>query len=215
LRELIFKKNQTNAFPSVFAVILLAFHGLIVKDGLEVADYAGVKKVMAEIAERIDRGRSATSPDERRKNVDAVKGIVRSCFIESKVPAEIYSNHSTVDIDAAIRRSEIELADYELKQCLLSLSDERKIDEALIEKVLKTICAIANNVKGRSGRVLIGITDKDVDAERIGKIDGVVVRSVGRRKVVGVEREAKHLGLSTEQYVARWRTPSKLHDSPS
>lgn len=209
LRELIFKKSQTNAFPSVFAVILLAFHELIVKEGLEVADYAGVKKAMVEIAERIDRGRSATSPDERRKNVDAVKGIVRSCFIESTVPEKIYSNHSTVDIDAAIRRSEIELADYELKQGLLSLSDERKIDEALVEKVLKTICAIANNGKGRSGRVLIGITDKDADAERIRKIDGIAARVVGRRKVVGVEREAKYLGLSTEQYVAKWRDAIK------
>lgn len=89
------------------------------KEGLEVADYAGAKKAMVEIAERIDRGRSATSPDERRKNVDAVKGVVRSYFIESKVSVKIYSNHSTVDIDAAIRRSEIELADYELKQGLL------------------------------------------------------------------------------------------------
>jgi hypothetical protein len=209
LRELIFKRSQTNAFPSVFAVIFLAFHELIVKEGLEVADRAGVKRAMEEIAERIDRGRSATAPDERRRNVDAVKGMIRSNFVESKAPAKIYSNHSTVDIDSAIRRSEIELADYELKQGLLTLADDRRVDEALVEKVLKTICAMANNGKGRSGRVLIGITDKDADAERIRKIDGISARAVGRRKVVGVEREAKHLSLNMEQYVAKWRDAIK------
>lgn len=205
LRELIFKKSQTNAFPSVFAVILLAFHELIVKEGFEVADYAGVKKAMHEIAERINRGRSATSPDERRLNVDAVKGMIRSNFIESKIPQKIYSNHSTVDIDSAIRRSEIELADYELKQGLLSLGDKRDIDEALVEKVLKTICAMANNGKDRAGRILIGVTDKDADADRVTKLDGITPRTVGRRKVVGVEREAKYLGLTMEQYVAKWK----------
>lgn len=209
LRELIFKKNQTNAFPSIFAVIILAFHELIVKECLEISDRAGVKKAMVEIAERIERGRSATAPDERRRNIDSVKGIVRSNFVQSKPPTKIYSNHSTVDIDSAIRRSEIELADYELKQGLLSLGDSRKVDEDLIEKVLKTICAMANNGKGRSGRVLIGITDKDSDAERIRKIDGITPKPVGHRKVVGVAREAKYLGLSMEQYVARWRDAIK------
>jgi hypothetical protein len=209
LRELIFKRSQTNAFPSVFAVILLAFHELIVKEGLEIADHAGVKKAMEEIAERIDRGRSATSPDERRRNIDAVKGMIRSNFIGSQVPVRIYSNHSTVDIDSAIRRSEIELSDYELKQGLLTLENSRKIDEALVEKVLKTICAMANNGKGRSGQVLIGITDKDADAERIRALDGIAARSVLRRKVVGVEREAKFLGISMEQCVAKWKDAIK------
>lgn len=205
LRELIFKKSQTNAFPSVFAIILMAFHELIVGNELVISNYAGVKSAMNDIAERIERGRKATSPDERRKNVDSVKGMIQSCFVPAKVKPKIYSNHSSADIDAAIRRSEVELADYELKQGLLILGSQRSIDQNAIEKVLKTICAMANNGRGKSGRILIGVTDKVADAERVKLLDRVEPRSVGKRKVVGVEREAKELGITTERYLAKWK----------
>ena len=209
LRELIFKKSQTNAFPSVFAVIFMAFHELIVGDGLRISDYSGVKTSMHDIAERIERGRKATSPDERRKNIDAVKGMIRSCFVVANPKPKIYSNHSSADIDAAIRRSEIELADYELKQGLLTLNNPRKIDEKLISKVIKTICAIANNGKDRPGRILIGVCDKDADATRVRELDGIEPRKVGKRKVVGISREARVLGISAEQYLAKWKDAIK------
>ncbi|SFR84791.1 helix-turn-helix domain-containing protein [Sphingomonas jatrophae] len=209
LRELIFKKSQTNAFPSVFAVLFIAFHELIVGDGLVISDYDGVKSSMRDIAERIERGRKATSPDERRKNVDAVKGLIRSCFIVASPKPKIYANHSTADIDSAIRRSEVELSDYELKQGLLTLSDNRKIDDNVINKVLRTICAMANNGPGRDGRVLIGVCDKDADAVRVQKLDGVEPRKVGKRKVVGVSRESAFLKISPEQYLAKWKDSIK------
>lgn len=209
LRELIFKKSQTNAFPSVFAIIFMAFHELIVGDGLVIADYDGVKTSMHDIAERIERGRKATSPDERRRNVDAVKGMVRSSFVVANPKPKIYANHSTADIDSAIRRSEIELADYELKQGLLTLGEPRRVDENVVAKVLKTICAMANNGPGRVGRILIGVSDKDADAVRARKIDGVDPRKVGKRKVVGIIREAKALNISAEQYLSKWKDAVK------
>ena len=209
LRELIFKNSQTNAFPSVYAIIMIAFHELIVGEGMVVSDYAGVKTAMHDIAERIERGRKATSPDERRKNIDSVKGMIRSCFVEAKVKPKIYSNHSTSDIDSAIRRSEVELADYELKQGLLTLSNSRTVDENVIDKVLKTICGMANNGPGKVGRILIGVTDKDADANRVEQLDQITPRPVGKRKIVGVEREAKFLGLAMEQYLAKWKDAIK------
>lgn len=205
LRELIFRTNQTNAFPSVFAVILLAFHELIVKDGLQINNYGVVKHAMENITERINRGRSSTSHEERRRNVDAIKGIISCGFVEADVSEKIYSNHSVLDIESAIRRSEIELADFELKQGLLTLGNNREVNDMLVEKVLKTICAIANNGKGRSGRVVIGVADDDDDAERIQQLDGVTAKAVGHRKVVGVAREARYLELTIEDYVAEWR----------
>jgi len=164
---------------------------------------------MHDIAERIERGRKATSPDERRKNVDAVKGMIRSSFIIANPKPKIYSNHSTSDIDAAIRRSELELADYELKQGMLTLGQPRAIDNNIMTKVLKTICAMANNGPGRTGRILIGVCDKDTDASRVQKLDGIEARKVGKRKVVGVIREAKFLRISPEHYLAKWKDAIK------
>ncbi|NJK53319.1 MAG: hypothetical protein HC936_11825, partial [Leptolyngbyaceae cyanobacterium SU_3_3] len=80
----------------------------------------------------------------------------------------------------AIRRSEIELPDYELKQGLLSLSDQRGLDPQLIDKVIRTIAAIANNGTNRIGKVIIGVTDKDADADRIKNLDGVEPKKIGK-----------------------------------
>jgi hypothetical protein len=209
LRNIVFKGGTTNAFPSIFAVVLIAFHELIVKEGMVISDHLGAKKALTDLASRIDAGRKATSTTERRKNIDTVKGLIGSCFVKADVSKVIYGNHATTDIESSIRRSEIELADYELKQGMLTLSDKREVDVGVIDKVVKTLCAIANNGPKRVGKLIVGVTDKDADAERIRKIDGIEPNKVGKRFVVGVCREAKVLGVSVEQYVTKWKDAIK------
>src|SRR5262249_10079540 len=131
LRALLFKKETTNAFPSIFAILLIAFHELIVKENKIIGDYAEVRKNLADLNTRIETGRKATSPEERRKNVDVVKGLIGTSFVPGKNAPLIYGNHATTDIEAIIRRSEVELAAYELKQGLLTLDDNRTIDKNL------------------------------------------------------------------------------------
>lgn len=205
LRELIFKGTTTNPFPSIFAVIMLAFHELIVREKKAIADYAGVKKALTNLTERIETSRKATNPEERRKNVDTIKGLIAGSFVDRDLSAQIYGNHATTDIDALIRRSEIELADYELKQGCLTLNTSRKLDKNVIEKVINTICAIANNGRSRTGKIIIGVVDKESDADRIKTLDGIAPLKVGSRHVVGVNREAVKLKKSKEEYFALWR----------
>ena len=198
LRDIVFSKRTSNAFPSVFAALLLAFHELIVKEEKKIDDYVGVKKAITNLSDRIDTGRRATAPNERRKNIDTVKGLVGSSFIKGESATAIYGNHTTMDIEATIRRTEIELADYELKQGLLTLGEPRTEDPNILDKVVRTICAIANNGPHRVGKLIIGVTDKAADAERIRQLDGIDPRKIGKRFVVGVAREASALGESVE-----------------
>lgn len=170
LRDIIFDGGTTNAFPAVFAVILVAFHELIIGNAAMISDYAMVKKAISGLSKRIDTSRRATDPDERRKNVDTIKGLIGAHFVKTQTKM-IYGNHAIVDVESTIRRSEIELADYELKQGMLNLSDKRGVDADLVEKVLKTICGIANNGKERVGKIIIGVTDKDADAKRVRQLD--------------------------------------------
>src|SRR5262249_261137 len=109
------------------------------------------------------------------------------------------------DIDSTIRRSEIELPHYELKQGLLRLDAARKEDPDIISQVINTICAIANNGKNRSGTVIIGVADKDADDTRVKILDKIEPRKVGSRHVVGVKREAILLGLKPEDYFTKWK----------
>lgn len=209
LRNIVFKTKTTNAFPSVFAILLIAFYELIIKDGKQITDYLGIRKNLVNVSERIDTSRKATLPDERRRNVDTITGLIGKFFIKANIQSQIYGNHATTDIEGIIRRSEIELSDYELKQGLLPLSDQRSINSELIDKVIKTICAIANNGPNRTGKIIIGVTDKENDAMLIKKLDGIEPKKVGKRFVVGVHREAKFLGLSLDQYYSRWKDAIK------
>jgi hypothetical protein len=210
LRNIVFKTTKTtNAFPSIFASLMIAFHELIIKDGKKITDYSGIKRAITDLPNRIETSRKATLSDERRTNVDSITGLIRKFFIKANIRSQIYGSHATTDIEGIIRRSEIELADYELKQGLLPLSDPRNINKELIDKVLKTICAIANNGPGRIGKVIIGVTDKDADMILIKKLDGIEPKKVGKRYVVGVCREAKVLGLSLEKYISKWKDAIK------
>jgi predicted HTH transcriptional regulator len=146
-----------------------------------------------------------TSSEERRKNIDVVKGLIGPCFVDAQNGSMIYGNHATSDIEAIIRRSEIELSDYELKQGYLTLSTQRGADANIFDKVLKTICAIANNGPNRMGKVIIGVTDKEQDAVRIAEIDSTTPKKIGKRFVVGVKREAHFLNVSVEEYLSNWK----------
>ncbi|MCA7023371.1 MULTISPECIES: DUF262 domain-containing protein [Stenotrophomonas] len=211
LRDILFSKRNTNSFPAVFAAIFIAVHELIVKDGMRLSDYAAARKAIDGLHDRIETSRKATSPDERRKNIDTIKGLLAGAFVKDpSLSKRIYNNHAITDIESTIRRSEIETPSYELKQGMLTLAPKgRDVDANVVEKVIKTICAIANNGKGQSGTILIGVTDKDADSVQVAKLDGIKPNKVGRRYVVGVDREAKVLGISVEQYFSRWKDAVK------
>ncbi|WP_441276941.1 DUF262 domain-containing protein [Tardiphaga sp. 172_B4_N1_3] len=216
LRNLIFDKPNNNAFPSVFAAILIAFHEIMVGGGNKLADYSGAKDALNKIATRIQTGQKGTSPEERRKNIDTVKGVIQSKFVKEKDLAKlIYSDHTVVDIEAVIRRSEIELANYELKQGLLTLVENGGEDPDIVSKVLKTICAVANIGPRGVGKILIGVTDKPADAERCKAIDKIDPKKIGKRYVVGVNREATRLGITVEQYFSKWRDGIRKSDLTS
>lgn len=204
LRNILFEKRSSNPFPAIFAVLLIAFHESLVQDNKRIADYMGVKKAISGLYGRIDTSRGSTSSDERRKNVDTVKGLIANYLVDGQ-HTEIYGPHSTTDIDSAIRRSEVEHSHYELKQGLLRLDAVRAEDPNVMQQVVRTICAMANNGKMRSGTIIIGVADKDADATRIIDIDKVEPRKVGSRHVVGIKREAQALGLKPEQYFAKWK----------
>jgi hypothetical protein len=56
LRSLVFKQRASNPFPSVFAILLLAFHELSVKEEKKISDYGGQKSNYKPVRE--DRNRS-------------------------------------------------------------------------------------------------------------------------------------------------------------
>ncbi|EMD1658657.1 DUF262 domain-containing protein [Pluralibacter gergoviae] len=208
LRDLIFTKRTTNAFPAIFAVLFIAFHELLIKENKKINNYKGVRDNLNNVVTRLDTKRSATSEKERRKNINSIIGLIKDNFIDNTDNSHIYNSHNTIDIEDILRRSEIELANYELKQGLLTLGGKRGTERGIHEKIFTTICAIANIGKGNKngiiGKLLIGVTDKTEDALRVKALDNIDAHVVGLRSVVGVKREAEKLNISMEEYYRRF-----------
>lgn len=203
LRNLLFTTATTNAFPSVFAVLLIAFHEALIGGDKKIADYGGVQNALRGLAATITTTRKATSPAKRRQNIEIVKGLLAAHLAPGALDT-VYGSNAVADIDAMIRQKVIELPHYELKQGILTLADAgRAIDPGMIPKLVKTICAIANNGKERTGSIIIGVADKQSDADRVEALDGITPRAVGKKYVVGINREAAFLQESPEDYYSR------------
>jgi hypothetical protein len=54
LKDLLLKKSTSNAFPSTFAVILIAFHELIVREKKMISSHNSVMEALTNISDRID-----------------------------------------------------------------------------------------------------------------------------------------------------------------
>jgi hypothetical protein len=207
LRNILFSdKKTTNPFPSVFAVLLIAFHEIIVREEKAIADYKGVRQAIVNLSNHVEIGQKATPPEARRKNVDLIKGLIGKYFvIRPGLAATIYRDRSAVAIEESIRRSEIELANYELKQGLLAIDEQKQKDQNVLNKAVRTICAMANNGKHSTGKIIVGVTDKDEHAAKIKALYGIEPKRVGKRYVVGIEREARALGLNASDYFSLWK----------
>lgn len=216
LRQLLFKAGTTNAFPSVFAVLFIAVFECGVLQNRKITDYSGVKDALKGIGSRIQAGHKGSSDRERRTNIDLIRGVIDKFFVaDPEIRKKIYGNHKIVDIENEIRCSEIELANYELKQGILNLTPGSTDSKPMLDKLLRTVCAIANNGKHSFGKIIIGVSDNDQDTQRVKQIDGVKERVIGKRSVVGVNREAKRLGITPEKYVemiVNYIKNSKLSD---
>ncbi|UYF96572.1 DUF262 domain-containing protein [Rhodococcus aetherivorans] len=205
MRNLLFETPSNNSFSAVFAAIVIAFHRVLIQRRRRISDYGAVKKALKNINRRIDTGRGSTTVAEREKNISAIVGLIEPSTVSDDL-SSVYTNHSFIQIDERIQRSQIESSGYELKQGLLTLSPHnRGIDASIIDKVCKNICAIANNGPDQDGTIILGVADKEEDARRVESLDQILAKPVGKKYVVGLNREAKFLGISPEDYFSKWR----------
>ncbi|MEQ9480997.1 RNA-binding domain-containing protein [Coleofasciculus sp. F4-SAH-05] len=74
----------------------------------------------------------------------------------------------------SLLRSRIETTKYEFKQGLVNLSAaKRELNENLVQRLMETICGIANSDPDSDGYIFLGVADKKDHADRIKSLDGV------------------------------------------
>jgi predicted HTH transcriptional regulator len=105
------------------------------------------------------------------------------------------------DFENSIRRSRTENARYEFKQGILRLDAARSKDPEILNVIIETLCGIANVGPEADGFLYVGIADKIADAERSKQIYGSDYLAFEHTQILGIDREAAHLGVQIDQYL--------------
>jgi hypothetical protein len=203
LRRIVNPTAGGNPIKTHFYSVFMAFYELCVTEQKTPAMPKEIMKALENLHNRLEIARGQVRSDSRRKNIDITKGLIQKYF-EDKVPPAIKAGPGLgIQFENTIRRSTIESAAFECKQGLLRLDDKRSLDPLILDKLTKTICAIANIGPRSSGAIFLGVADSESDRLRIEELDDIRPREVGKRFVVGVDRELKYLGCNLEHYKRR------------
>lgn len=202
LRSVINPKSR-NPIKASFFALFMAFHELVIVQEKTPGESTAIMNALSGLQKSMISSAKFSTTEDRIKNVDKTIGLIQRYFIKKDPPMLRHGAGLALDMENALRRSKIETSRYECKQGFVDLSDTRKYDNTLPEKILKTICAIANVGPDSDGYIFIGVADKKEDAERIKALDGIEYLTVGNRYVVGIDREMPLLSINHEQYVEK------------
>lgn len=197
------RSRSKNTIKTPFFSLFMAMHDLLFKHEKEPSNIPMIFESLKGAAEKLKMQSHYSTSTERKKNIKTIKGLIQDHFVDCKHESLCSGPRLAIQIENYLSRSKIESARFETKQGFLPLKNgaSRKWNKKLEIEMLNTLCGIANS--GSNGAFIIGVADKKADAERATVIDGVNYLTVGERYVVGIEREAKHLGISIEDYTKK------------
>ena len=124
LRKIVMGTNSTaSSIKTPFYSIFMAFYELMIKDSKVPADEKANKlmKGLHKLNERLETQTHHATTDQRKKNINTVKGLIQDCFVRKEPSELLHGPGLTLDFENSLRRSKIETPRYEVKQGLLSL----------------------------------------------------------------------------------------------
>lgn len=200
LRQLVHPDSGSNPIKTAFYAIFIAFYELCIIEEKTPLDNQKISNSLFGCHAKLNIAAGTIKSDSRRQNIDVIKGLIASYFIERNPPASQSSIGITIRFENCLRRSKIETSVYECKQGLVSLGINRKMNSDLLDRIIETACGISNIGPGVEGAIFIGVADDEKDAEKIKDMDSINPIPIASRQVVGVDREIKYVGRNLEDY---------------
>ncbi|MFK7693078.1 RNA-binding domain-containing protein [Paenibacillus sp. HJGM_3] len=197
-RELIFK-DPAQRLPRYFQVVFLAMHKLLYKDNKQVHSYTELEKKLDGISDHIIIAEGGNwSAANKNDNVDAVAGIIQSCFKDKDVSDPAKFKWLT-EFESLLMQSKTEQSLYDFKQGLTLLDGTNSFDQGSFSKIILTLTAMANNSAEAIGYVCIGVSDSSKDMERIERIYDIQCINYRGFYISGISHEIKfnHKDLDT------------------
>jgi hypothetical protein len=202
-RKLVYPKATSNAQKSPFYAVFMAFFELMYREGMTPAVDVDIMKQLDNLTNKIEIGQKHIKSEDRLTNIKVTKGLIRDLFVKADVSALAHGPGLLIDFENSIRRSRTETPRYEFKQGLLRLDDLKTPDPNIMQVIVETICAISNVGPEADGFVYIGIADKTADSDRAQLLYRIAPVKFDHVSILGVEREAKQLGIQLDKYMRR------------
>jgi uncharacterized protein with ParB-like and HNH nuclease domain len=194
--------SSSNPIPQAFYTIFMAFFDLVINLEQQPFDAVRIMDSLKGLQKNLDLSRHYAKTTDRNKNIAKTKGLIQDYFVKNKDnPALGQGAELAQTLKNSLLRSKIETTKYECKQGLLDLSHDRKLNQDLLQRLIETICGIANSDPTSDGYIFLGVADKDSDANRVKELDRVDPIEINGRYIVGVDREATSLNKTVEKYV--------------
>jgi uncharacterized protein with ParB-like and HNH nuclease domain len=194
--------GTNNPIPQAFYTIFMTFFDLVIDSELLPTNPKEIMDSLKDLQRNLEISKRYKTTKGRQTNIRKTKGLIQDHFARKDKSTLGQGAELINDFKNSLRRSLIETPKYECKQGLLHLSpNNRKLNKDLLQRLVETICGIANSDPNSDGYIFLGVADKKQDAEKIEKLDGLHAIEISGRYVVGIDREAKILGKTLEDYV--------------
>ncbi|EUM10363.1 MULTISPECIES: GmrSD restriction endonuclease domain-containing protein [Enterobacter cloacae complex] len=201
-KNLVIPDGRANSSRTPFYAVFMAFYRLIVTEGKKPKDYDEICKALIGVNERLSKDKHHVTPEDRSTNIRLTYGLIADHFITASPSLVGHGQGLIIEFEAAITRSKIESARYEMKQGILNLIEGTSINEKLINKIIEIICSMANiGPSSTGGNIFLGIADCEGDAQRIEEIYGIKPQLISDKYIYGIERECDKLGIDLDGYL--------------
>jgi hypothetical protein len=195
------RPGGNNPIKGPFYALSMAVFDLVVRQEKSPDRVPEIFDALINTGELLTSAAHYATTEDRTRNINTIKGLIQDHFVDRRPPVFTSGAGLVLQVENCLRLSQIETSRYETKQGFLNLGGTREWNQALEERILETVCGIAN--LGDDGDIFIGVADDLEDANRVQALDGVLPITIGRRHVVGVDREAAFLNIDVEAYMRR------------
>ena len=199
-RHLIGIDETRHSITRYYSAVFWSFYKIMIDENKKVKDYKNLIASMKNIASSVDVKTGGTWAAYIKKlNISLINGIIQNYFEDNTDdPA---SKSGITEFENIILKANTEASSYDFKQGFHRLESDCQIDNSAFDKILHTICGIANEGKNNIGYVILGVCDKETDADRIKTLFGKDSIRVGGYLVAGVDHEVENKYQNLDNYI--------------
>lgn len=203
--------KETSDLIDQFQIVFMAVHRLMIKEKRQKVDYCKFADFFLSNGNPILSYERKKYDNKKRENdINAFYGLIEKAF-ETSGTEDPAIDDWTLEFENILNKSKTEQTLYDFKIGFIPFKGQ-EIDSKLIDKVLKTLTAINNTGPNRTGYVIVGVADKEEDAEKYSSLYNFKYDMVNDLALCGIDHEAAILKMNLDRYTHTIKEKIKNND---